>query len=262
MIRLLLTVLLLTLSAGTARAELACLLVAEARDGTVLYHEGDGCEEAIGPASSFKFPLSVMGFDAGILSSPDSPAWPYEARYNAVREVDRQTTTPRAWLKESVLWYSRALVEKLGAERFARYVSDFGYGNADVSGDPGAGNGMTHSWLNSSLQITPSQQLDFVLRFLRGELPVDASVVRQTAAAMPRFASGGWDIIGKTGTGYIKEADGQRGRRQFGWFVGWAVQGDQVLAFVQLNANSKAGGSALGLRTRDELLERWTVLVD
>lgn len=260
--RLLFAVLAMLALAGTARAEVACLLIADAREGTVLHREGDGCDEGIGPASSFKFALSVMGFDAGILTAPDEPAWPYEARYEAVRAIDKETTTPRRWLKESVLWYSRVLVEKLGAERFAAYVRDFGYGNTDVSGDPGAGNGMTHSWLNSSLQITPAEQLSFVSRFLRGELPVDISAIRQTVAAMPHFSADGWDIQGKTGTGYIKEADGQRGNRQFGWFVGWATRGDQALAFSYLQKNARAGGSALGLRVRDDLLARWGGLVD
>lgn len=247
---------------GLAKAEVACLVIADAASGAVVHTEGDGCDEGIGPASSFKFPLAVMGYDAGVLTSPDEPAWPYKAEYEAVRPIDRETTTPRRWLKESVLWFSRVLVAELGAERFAQYVRDFGYGNADVSGDPGAANGMTHSWLNSSLQITANEQLRFVRRFLAGDLPVSRAALEQTVAAMPHLPAGDWDVQGKTGTGYIKEADGKRGRRQFGWFVGWASKGDTVLAFAYLQKNSKAGGSALGLKTRDDLLDRWTQLVD
>ncbi len=260
--RLLLVVMLLLATTGLARAEVACLVIADASSGAVVHREGDGCDDGIGPASSFKFPLAVMGYDAGLLASPDEPAWPYKARYEAVRAIDKETTTPRRWLRESVLWFSRVLVAELGAERFAQYVRGFGYGNADVSGDPGAGNGMTHSWLNSSLQITPNEQLGFVRRFLTGELPVGRSALEQTVTAMPHFAASDWDVQGKTGTGYIKEADGKRGKRQFGWFVGWASKGDRVLAFAYLQKNSKAGGSALGLRTRDDLLERWAGLVE
>src|SRR5690606_11658500 len=139
----------------------------------------------------------AIGFDAGILASPDEPAWPYKASYDALRAVDRETTTPRRWLKESVLWYSRVLVEKLGAERFAAYVRALDYGNADVSGDPGAGNGMTHSWLNSSLQITPLEQARFVQRLVGGVLPVSAQAHRNSIAALPRFDGGsGWRILG------------------------------------------------------------------
>ncbi len=47
------------------------------------------------------------------------------------------TTTPTTWLRDLVLWYSRVLVAEMGAERFGKYVADFDYGNADISGDPG-----------------------------------------------------------------------------------------------------------------------------
>ena len=260
--RVLHVVVLLLAMTGLAKAEVACLVIAEAATGAVVHSEGDGCDDGIGPASSFKFPLAVMGFDAGVLTSPDEPAWPYRSRYEAVRAIDRETTSPRRWLKESVLWFSHVLVADLGAERFARYVRDFGYGNADVSGDPGAGNGMTHAWLNTSLQITPNEQLGFVRRFLTGQLPVSRAALVQTVAAMPHFAAGEWDMQGKTGTGYVKEANGKRGKRQFGWFVGWASRADTVLAFAYLQKNSKPGGNALGLRTRDDLLARWTDIVE
>lgn len=260
--RLLCVVTLLLAMTGMAKAEVACLVIADAASGAIVHTEGDGCDDGIGPASSFKFPLAVMGYDAGVLTSADEPAWPYKAKYEAMRAIDKETTSPRRWLKESVLWFSRVLVADLGAGRFAQYVRDFGYGNADVSGDPGAGNGMTHSWLNSSLQITPNEQLGFVRRFLNTELPVTRAALEQTVAAMPHFEAGDWDMQGKTGTGYIKEANGKRGKRQFGWFVGWASKGDTVLAFAYLQKDTKAGGSALGPKTRDDLLARWSGLVE
>jgi beta-lactamase class D len=248
---------------GAVRAETACLLVAEARSGEVLYQEGSGCEERIGPASTFKFPLGLIGFDAEVLVGPEQPAWPYQAHYPAVRAIEKETTTPRSWMHHSVLWYSRALVRELGAERFASYVADLGYGNADVTGDPGAGNGLTHSWLNSSLQISPAEQLTFIRRFLVGNLPVSGQAAASTAAIMPHFETGGgWTLTGKTGTGYIKEADGRRGNRQFGWFVGWATGGDRTLVFSYLTKDETSGQSAAGPRARDNLVSRWADLLD
>lgn len=248
---------------GAARAETACLLIADARTGDMVHQEGEGCDERIGPASSFKFTLSLMGYDAGILSDAETPAWPYKSSYAAVRSVDKATTTPARWMRESILWYSRVLVEQLGAERFAAYVAAFDYGNADVSGDPGAGNGMTHSWLNTSLLISPAEQLDFVRRFLLGELPVSDDAIVRTAAITPAFdPGGGWTIRGKTGTGYIREASGKLGKRQYGWFIGWAATEERTYAFSYLSKDQKPGGSALGPRTRDDLVKRWLELVE
>jgi len=262
MTRILIALLTVLMLAGVARAETACLLIADAQSGDLVHREGNGCDDAIGPASSFKFTLALIGYDAGILVDANTPAWPYKASYDALRKADKTTVDPAYWMKESVLWYSRVLVGKLGAERFARYVAALDYGNADVSGDPGANNGMTHAWLNTSLKITPAQQLRFIRRFLLGDLPVSRDAISRTAAITPAFdPGGGWVIRGKTGTGYIREANGKIGKRQYGWFVGWATDGGRTYAFSALSKDSKPGGSALGPRTRDDVIARWTRLV-
>lgn len=252
----------LVLASGGAAAETRCLIVADVASGSILISEGSKCDEPLGPASTFKLPLAVIGFDSGILEDAEHPAWPYKASYGAVRAADKATTDPRKWLADSVLWYSRVLVGKLGAERFALAVRDLGYGDADVSGDPGADNGMTHSWLNSSLQISPRQQAGFVRRLLLGTLPVGGQAMDKAIEALPRFAAeGGWQIVGKTGTGYLREANGKLGKRQYGWFIGWGERAGNRMLLSYLIEDDHPGGSAAGIRARDELIGRWAALM-
>lgn len=241
-----------------SRAEVICTLVVDAASGAVRLEEGGGCETPTSPASTFKMTLAVMGFDAGILTAPDAPAWPYRTEYKADRADWRVTTTPVSWLRNSVLWYSRELVEQLGAERFGRYVADLDYGNADVSGDPGKDNGLTRSWINSSLQITPEQQVQFVRRMLAGELPVSAAAQAAVVGIVPKFKAGAWNVSGKTGTYYERNADGTfNSRRQTGWFVGWAERGDERLVFAYLIRDTKKMAGSAGPRARDALLARF-----
>lgn len=54
----------------SARAETACLVIAEAASGEVLHHEGDGCDEIIGPASTFKLTLAVIGLTPASSPTP------------------------------------------------------------------------------------------------------------------------------------------------------------------------------------------------
>ena len=253
----------LILGTAGARAETRCLIVADAASGTIVHSEGEHCDETLGPASTFKLPLAIIGFDAGILEDAEHPAWPYKTSYGAVRSVDKATTTPRRWLEQSVLWFSRKLVVELGAERFADYVQRLDYGNADVTGDPGASNGMTHSWLNSSLQITPREQASFMRRLLLADLPVTEAAAQKAIGSLPQFAGGeGWQIVGKTGTGYLREASGELGKRQYGWFVGCGQREGEALVFAYLIEDAEAGGSAAGPRARDELLGRWVELAE
>lgn len=169
--------------------------------------------------------------------------------------------TPLTWMRDSVLWYSRVLVKELGAERFAAAVTALDYGNADVSGEPGADNGMTHAWLNTSLLITPMEQLRFVRRLILGDLPVSVDAASSAVSVTPRFQAGNWVLQGKTGTGYQREANGKLGKRQYGWFIGWAMQDERLLAFAYLIKDTKPGQSAAGPRARDDLLARWVDLV-
>lgn len=258
-VKILFAALLLSLvGVSASRAEVVCTLVVDAASGAVRLEEGGGCETPTSPASTFKMTLALMGFDAGLLTAADAPAWPYLTEYKADRADWRVTTTPKSWLRDSVLWYSRELVAKLGAERFAQYVTDFEYGNADVTGDPGKDNGLLRSWINSSLLITPEEQVRFVRRMLAGDLPASATAHAAVVAIVPKFSAGKWTVSGKTGTYYERNADGSfNSRRQTGWFVGWAERDDERLAFAYLIRDTKKATGPAGPRARDALLARF-----
>jgi beta-lactamase class D len=246
-----------------ADAQSSCTLVVDAATGEVLAETGDVCAERFPPASTFKVALALMGFDSGLLVDVENPAWPYREEYGRGLESWRQTTGPARWLSESVLWYSRVLVAEMGEERFAAYAAALDYGNADVSGDPGAGNGMTRSWLNSSLQISPAEQVAFLRRLLLRELPVSAAAQDMTQSVMPPFTSGGWSVWGKTGSTRERDAEGNLDPdRQLGWFVGWAERGEDTVVFASfLRDGQKVEGDRAGLRVRDSLLADLPALV-
>src|SRR5690606_6997768 len=112
--------------------------------------------------------------------SPDQPAWPFREGYADWNPKWRQTTTPRTWMRDSVVWFSQRTTEEIGKDRFAAYVKAFGYGNQDVSGDKGKANGLTNAWLSSSLQISPDEQVAFITRMIEGDLPVKRTAVERT----------------------------------------------------------------------------------
>jgi beta-lactamase class D len=144
----------------------------------------------------------------------------------------------------------------MGAERFRRYVDSFAYGNRDLEGDAGKSNGLKHAWLSSSLQISPVEQVAFLSRMLRRELPVSAQAHEKTLAIMPSFAvAGGWTAYGKTGAGFQESPNGAIDRsRQFGWFVGWAEKDDRRVLFARLIRDDRKETSVASFRARDSLL--------
>lgn len=251
----------LLLLSGQARAD-TCTLITELETGRVLRQEGD-CDRRSSPASTFKIALSLMGYDAGILVDEDSPAWPYRDEYQTWNQAWKETTTPRLWLRDSVVWYSQVLTRRMGEDRFRQYMDALAYGNRDISGDRGKGNGLTHAWLSSSLQISPREQIAFLSRLLRGELPVSARAHEMTRRTMPSFpVMSAWGVYGKTGSGYQRAQSGPINRdRQFGWFVGWAQRGNRTIMFARLIRDERRENSIASFRARDSLLAELPALL-
>ncbi|MEZ0389068.1 MAG: class D beta-lactamase [Verrucomicrobium sp.] len=247
----------LILSLGTAaHAQDAksqnCRLIIDAATGKALVREGP-CDLGRSPCSTFKIPLAVMGYDAGILKNEHEPAWEYLPEYNSWRTDDQRTIDPTLWESISVVWYSQKLTRQLGMASFEKYVKQFQYGNQDVSGDPGKNNGLTDSWLMSSLLVSPDQQVAFLKKLVKRELAVSDQAYEMTKKILPVFkAEDGWTIQGKTGSGFQRKPDGSLNRkRHVGWFVGWATNADRQLIFAELLVDEKDQEGYGGLRSRE-----------
>jgi beta-lactamase class D len=201
-----------------------------------------------------------MGFDSGVLKDPHTPSLPYLAEYNRP-EREHETTDPTIWLKDSIVWYSQHLTRELGMEKFQSYVDRFGYGNRDLSGNPGKNDGLTQAWLVSSRRISPVEQAQFLQKFLHRDLGVSDQAYDMTLASMPEFAAGDWKVHGKTGSGNPYKADGTAdAEKQLGWFIGWADKGARKIVFVKMVIADQPGSGPMGPVAREQLLKELPAL--
>jgi beta-lactamase class D len=234
----------LNMATAVAQEPKSCTVILDARSGAVVHRDGI-CDERFSPASTFKVPLAVMGFDAGILKGAHDPAWAWHEGIEAPKR-DRKTVDPMTWERDSVLWYSREVTRRLGFDRFASYVSQLDYGNKDISGNPGKNNGLTHAWLASSLVISADEQVRFVRKLLMDTLPLSKEAQAKTRAIVPGFdAPGGWRVYGKTGSIWLRDSKGEFDREQpIGWFVGWAQKRGQRVVFARLEIGKDGSAQA------------------
>lgn len=254
--------LLLLSAVASVQAKNVCTIVADARSGRILLRDGD-CDTRVTPASTFKVALAVMGFDAGILVDGNAPVLRFREGYPDWIASWRQDTTPTLWLERSVLWYSQEIARALGKEQLAAYVRRLGYGNADVSGDPGKDNALERSWISSSLKISPLEQVAFLTRLYNRTLPVTRQAQDMTHRVMEERKAGGWTVRGKTGSAYPRRADGAFDRnRGWGWFVGWAEKDGRALVLARLDQDEKRTPGPGGIRARDLLLAEWPDLAE
>lgn len=241
------------LSLGTVANASDCFIVKE--KNTTLKSEGQ-CQTAYAPNSTFKIALSLMGFDAGILKSETNPSFPFKKEYAPNINVCKGDHNSKEWMRDSCVWFSQVLTKELGMEKFRKYVNDFGYGNKDVSGDAGKVNGLTQSWLNSSLQITADEQIQFLQKMLDQKLSVSKKAYEKTKSILfIQQLPGGWDLYGKTGNGRHK------GEFQQGWFVGWIEKGSRKLVFAHHIADEAKQSSYASFRSKNEaMIKLWFVI--
>lgn len=249
-------------SAATAQATLSCTLLADAASGQRLVHEGT-CDERVTPASTFNIVVSLMGYDSAILRDEHAPTLPFKAGYANWNPSWRTATDPTSWLGNSVVWYAQQITSRLGQARFQRYVTDFNYGNQDVSGDAGKNNGLAMSWISSSLTISPTEQVAFLRKLVNRQLPLSAHAYDMTTRIMPaETLDNGWQIHGKTGTAAVVLPDGRDDReQQYGWYVGWASKGQRTIVFARLLRDRRQEGAA-GARVKQALLRDLSMRLD
>lgn len=247
---------LLTSVASVAAAAPQCTELADVDSGQVLVRQGD-CATRYAPQSTFKIAISLMGYDSGVLRDLHAPRLPFKPGYVDWMPSWRSATDPAYWMQNSVVWYSQQVTRRVGARRFAGYVQRFGYGNADVAGDPGQHNGLRRAWLNSSLRISPDEQIGFLRRLLGRELGVSARAYEMTAQLIkgPLLANG-WQVYGKTGSAAPEHGPA------FGWYVGWAVKDGRTVAFARFAEDAQQVDGPAGLRVRDAFLQQLPAQLD
>lgn len=239
----------------TASAALDCTLIVDAASGRALQRDGD-CDTRITPASTFNIAVSLMGFDSGILRDARSPLLPYRDGYVSWNPAWRRATDPTSWIKNSTVWYAQAVTGELGQARLAQYLDSFNYGNRDASGDPGQDNGLTLSWISSSMQISPTEQTAFLRQLVNRRLPVSAHAVDVTTELLQLPSQGGWQVYGKTGTANPVLANGQADpAHSYGWFVGWATKDTRTLVFARLLLDQTRPGRGAGPRLKQAFLD-------
>jgi beta-lactamase class D len=154
-----------------------------------------------------------------------SMKWDGKKTGRAVWDRDQTAAT---WMQNSVVWFSQRLTPKLGMDTVTAYLERFRFGNHDMSG------GLTKAWLESSLLISPDEQLRFWQKFWRQELPVSKHAFQMTKSiTYVETSDSGWVLHGKTGSGLVgPEGSGRTEELGLGWYVGHVAKGDREYVFV------------------------------
>lgn len=183
--------------------------------------------------STFKIFTALAGLDSGVLKGKDDlQKWDGVTRELAPWNKDQTLQTA---MRDSVVWYFQDVARRIGAERMDKYLKENQYGNMDMSG------GLTTFWLDSTLKISPDQQVEFLRKLDKRELHFSEKAMNTTAELIELKKTPLGVLSGKTGT------KGDAKHNVFGWFVGYVKHDGNTYVFA---TNIQAKDGALGRKAR------------
>lgn len=219
----------------------------------VIKEIGSNINYRVTPASSFKIALSLMGYDAGVLKNEHMPTWNFREGYDDYLESWRTSQTPQTWMKRSCIWFSKIISLRLGKEAIEEYLSSFKYGDQDFSAGIVPPGPFKPAWLNSSLKISPKEQVTFIQKMVQGKLPITNHALQNTKNLLfIEQIIPGWKLFGKTGLGQIYDENGEDLKVR--WLVGWIENDQTFFPFAYLLLESKVDVSKTTFRVK-QLLE-------
>lgn len=196
-----------------------------------------------------------MGYDGGVLKDEKSPIWDFQEGYDDDFETWKASLDPQSWMKYSCVWYAKLLALQLGQEKVQNYLTLFEYGNQDLSAGLVPPGPKDPPWINSSLKISPKEQVDFIQKMLLKKLPISNHALQMAQKILfKEILPQGWKLFGKTGSsGSDIARDGKT--LEFGWFVGWIEKEHSVFPFAYLIRGQKIDFDQRVPRVKQLLLE-------
>jgi beta-lactamase class D len=77
-------------------------LLVDGMTDEVVTELGPNINKRMSPCSTFKIPLSLMGYDAKILKDETNPTWDFQEGYDDWLVSSRAPQSPLSWMKYSV----------------------------------------------------------------------------------------------------------------------------------------------------------------
>ncbi|MFF2856029.1 BlaR1 family beta-lactam sensor/signal transducer [Peribacillus sp. NPDC058002] len=187
----------------------------------------------VSPDSTYKIYSALFALESNVISPEESTlSWdgteqPYDA-WNMDHDVSSA-------LQNSVNWYFQALDRRTGFETIQSNLQAINYGNSDVSG------GLGEFWLESSLKISPVEQVQLLQAFYYNQLGYKELHSQAVKEALLLEKNEEARLSGKTGTGTVN------GKNINGWFIGYVETKNNTYFFAtNIQNEDDSSGSKAG----------------
>lgn len=193
-------------------------------------YQKENSVKRISPNSTYKIYSALIGLEEKVIDKSVPIQW--DGTEYSILEWNKSQALSEA-MKYSTTWYFQELDKKVGFKALSKRLNEMSYGNCDFSG------GIGDFWLESSLKISPVEQVMLLKSFYQNNLNYSKEAVSSVKNVIKLSESNDLSLFGKTGTGMVNF------KNTNGWFVGYVEKDDNVYFFASnIQAKQGATGSA------------------
>ncbi len=193
--------------------------------------------EPVLPASTFKIAHALIALETGAITDEHA-----EQSTDGIKRgvpLWNQPTSLASGMANSTVWFYQRVAERIGSENERYWLKRLKYGNSEMGPD----SDLTTFWLTGKLRISAVEQVDFVDRLRRRELPAKVDNQRRVATMLivkrsSQESPDTWVLHGKTGAVLPIGSNGDissgeeaermlEGLDRVGWYTGWVERSDE-----------------------------------
>ncbi len=165
------------------------------------------------PASTFKIPNTLIALkEKAIKDEKQTIKWDGTKKGMAVWDQDQTLTTA---FKRSCVWCYQEFAEKIGNDKYLEYLNLLNYGTKKTGRD------IRTFWLTGDLAISAKEQINFLIKLYKEELPFLTKDIRLLKKIMTASDTPNYSL--KEKTGWTKD---------IGWYVGYVEVNTKVWFFA------------------------------
>lgn len=201
-------------SAGLSGA----ILLFDPQQNTYYSNDFEWTERGYLPASTFKIPNSIIALETGVVED-DSTLFKWNGESRQLSIWERDMVFRDAFHLSCVPCY-QDIARRVGVERMRANLDKLQYGNMVFDSTS-----IDLFWLEGDSRISPRQQIDFLARLYRSELPISQRTESIMKRLMVMEETEDYKLSGKTGWSIRNGANN-------GWFVGYVEREGDVYFFA------------------------------
>jgi bla regulator protein BlaR1 len=185
----------------------------------------------VSPNSTYKIYSALFALDSNVITSNNSVIkWDQQHHPYPTWNTDQNLQTA---MRHSVSWYFQTLDKHVKQKRIQHYLEKINYGNKNLSA------GLSQYWAESSLKISPIEQVQRLKAFYVNEHQFNPQHIETVKEAILLEEQENRRLYGKTGTGE------RNGANVNGWFIGYVELKDDTYFFA---TNIKNEHNAVGTK--------------